>query len=115
MAMAENSTRDPETPATETQVCITLAADGLSREELERGAFTALDAVETGAAHIALGPVVACDFDEGHIELEFTLEGVHGSAIHQRIGEVLAEIEKVLPLAIERRSQTAAAPAAMCA
>lgn len=95
--------------AVESQVRIRLCATGdANRETLESGAFAVLEAVEKFAAAIALGPVVACDFEASEIELEFTVEG-QGSQLHACIGEVLSVIERELPIARERSSETASA------
>src|SRR5688572_31002872 len=115
MTTAEHPTlHDPRTPsiAREVQVRARLQAldvdsgQQISRNRLEDLAVDVVEAVEAHAATVALGPVVACDFSSGEIELEFTVEAMRPSEVHQRISVILSVIERYTPMAIERVSET---------
>jgi hypothetical protein len=115
MTTAEHPTLDdPRAPsiAREVQVRARFQAmeadsgDAVPRAQLEDLAVKVVEAVEVHAATVALGPVVACDFSTGEVELEFTVEALRPSEVHQRISVVLSVIERYTPMAIERVSET---------
>lgn len=67
-----------DTPHGEAHVCIQLQNDGVSRDDLEAHAFEVLEVLERDA-DVALGAVVACDFEAGAIEVEFDVAASTGS------------------------------------
>lgn len=80
-------------------VQITMAAQGpIDEASLEDSAMRALAAIEEHATGVALGPVVAWNVERGDIDLDFTVEAATTSEVHQRVGIVMAIIERTLPV-----------------
>jgi hypothetical protein len=84
------------------------------RAGIEDDADRVLQAIEEHAAGVVVGPVVACDFSDGAIELDFTVESGSNSEVHQRVGLVASIVEREIPIVQELSSQTAA-DSAICA
>ena len=66
-------------------------------EELEEGAERTLSVLLGGAKDTALGPVVGCDFEQGQIEAEFTVEATSAEDLHRRLGHVVRVLEEQGP------------------
>jgi hypothetical protein len=89
-------------------VCTELVARApRSREQLEQDAFRMLDAIESEVAEIAIGPVVACNFEKPSIDLMFCIEGSSTEDVHRRVGAVAEVIERVFS---EGELRTSTAP-----
>src|SRR5436305_680196 len=90
---------------TDFEVVFHLAPDELTDDEdLSTIATLALEALTAEAAGLALGPVVAVDLDRHRIEVEITVEAESASEVHQKLGLILAAIERGGRLIVEDSS-----------
>ncbi len=83
-----------------------VARTARSEEQLEQDAFRMLDAIESEVGEIAIGPVVACNFEKSSIDLMFCIEGSSTEDVHRRVGAV-AEVVKRAFAEGELRTSTA--------
>ena len=65
-----------------------------SADDLERDAIRLMEVLETDAATLAIGPVVACSFENSSIDVRFSVEADSSAAIHQQISEVVAILDE---------------------
>jgi hypothetical protein len=90
---------------TEFQVVFHLAPDEpTDDEDLNTIAALALEALEAEAPGLALGPVVAVDLDRQSVEVEITVEAKSASEVHQKLGLILAAIERGSRLIVQDSS-----------
>jgi hypothetical protein len=84
----------------ESEVVVQLMAANpeIPDESLEEHMFAVLEAVEQHAADIALGPVVAVDFDAHAIELAFCVCHRTQADAQQKIADVMAVVEQHTPV-----------------
>lgn len=105
----------PEPRVREAHVQLTLVIHAeITDEDLEALAYDGLEAVNTHAAGVVLGPVVAWNTERREIDFDFTVAALSESEVHQRIGLVLSILERELPITRETSSRTATAPVAAC-
>jgi hypothetical protein len=85
------------------------AIDNLIKKawEQEQDAFRMLDAIESEVGEIAIGPVVACNFEKSSIDLMFCIEGASTEDVHRRVGAVAEVVERVFA---EGELRTSTAP-----
>jgi hypothetical protein len=69
-----------------------------SDQELEQIAERSVQVLCEEAAGLALGVVAAVDLDERAVELEMTVEASSDSELHQKMGLILGELERGVPL-----------------
>lgn len=91
-------------------------ADPMSEEVLDANSDDVMDALENHASKLALGPVVALNMATCSIKLRFNVLGTTDAAIHKRIAEIIAIIERETDLemvrsSVESREDVADAPA----
>ncbi len=103
----QNGSNAPSAKITQVQVRF-VAEQEAEQHQLEEDAEHILQVVE--AAGVVLGPVIACNFADGAIELDFTVESRSSSEVHQRVALIMSIIEQEIPIAREFSSQTASAP-----
>lgn len=63
--------------------------DPMSEEVLDANSDDVLEAVETGASEIALGPAIALNTESCSIKLRFDVLAENDACVHQRIAEVI--------------------------
>jgi hypothetical protein len=71
-----------------------VAPPAVDREALERSMFDVLQVVETEGKDIALGPVVALDFEERMIDLGFNVEADTPAQSQSKVSKLLHIIEE---------------------
>jgi hypothetical protein len=94
-----------------------LAPPAVDREELERSMFDVLRVVETEGKDIALGPVVAVDFEGRLIDLGFNVEADTPAQSQGKVGKLLHIIEQhsdVQFTETESRSRVSPQPVEVC-
>jgi len=89
--------QEPTTNKTEFQVLLHLGCRPNEDEDLEAIAEVVSEALKAEAAGLALGPVVGIDLDERIVEIEMTVEAPSASEVHQKMGLILAAIERGVP------------------
>jgi hypothetical protein len=98
-----------DAPTTEYDVRLRIRLEGVPDEQaLEELTIQALEAVEEGAADVALGPVASCHFADHAIELDFNVLASTSAHAHHLVGDVASVIEQRLPIAVIGISEDAA-------
>jgi hypothetical protein len=84
--------------------------DPMSEEVLDANSDDVLEAVENGAAKIALGPAIAINLESCAIKLRFDVLAENDACVHQRIAEVIEIIlrDTALELHVSRSEVEAA-------
>jgi hypothetical protein len=72
----------------------------VSDSDLERFAFTVLDALTDLPSSPALGVAVACDFTATVIEMDFDVEAAGLTELHKAVGPVIMVAQSSLPVAV---------------
>lgn len=95
MQMPTHTSTLPAAPKSEFQVLLHLEpVERPSDDELAAFAEFALNALIAEAAGLALGPVASVDLDKRLVQFELTVEAVSASEVHQKIGLILAALER---------------------
>ena len=79
-------------------------ADPMSEEVLDANSDDVMEALESHAADLALGPVVALNMAACSIKLRFNVLATTDAEIHKRIAKILAIIERETDLELVRSS-----------
>lgn len=90
----------------ETCVAVGLEFGGCSREELEDWAIVVQEAVDEYASDAAPGAAVSCRFDPLTVEVLFTVENETAAQVHRRISDVLAAVQRVVPVRFDTETAT---------
>jgi len=77
-------------------------SDPMSEEVLDANSDDVMDAVQNHASDLAIGPVVALNMATCSIKLRFDVLGTTDAAIHKRIAQVIAVIERETDLEMVR-------------
>jgi len=105
--MAENGKSAKSSAHREANVLIEFQmVEPMSEEVLDANSDDVIEAVESHASDIALGPVVALNVHSCSIKLRFDVLAANDAEIHKRVGKVIATIllETDLELEMSRSS-----------
>jgi hypothetical protein len=96
--------QEPTTIKTEFQALLHLAPEPNDDRDLAAVAELTLEAMETEAAGLALGPVICIDLDRRIVEIELTVEATSASEVHQKMGLTLGALERDAPFLLVQDS-----------
>jgi hypothetical protein len=103
-------THPKQAAVVEFQTLLRLGTDGAYDDaHLAQIAELCVEALRTEATGLALGPVASVDLDQRIIELEMTIEAPSDAELHQKMGLILAALERGAPLCL-RESTSSRSP-----
>jgi hypothetical protein len=108
MAMMQGPDSEPMASAIPQETCVVVGLEfgGCSREELEDWAIVVQEAVDAYAAGAAPGAAVSCRYEPLAVEVLFTVQNETAAQVHQRISEVLAAVQRVVPVGFNTETAT---------
>jgi len=93
----EQPTTNAAAHRAEFQILLRLQPEPNEDHDLEQVAEISLEALRNEAAGLALGVVASVDLDHRTVELEMTVEVSSASEVHQKMGLILAALERGAP------------------
>jgi hypothetical protein len=102
-------------PTTSVDASIELvAAMPRTAEQLEEDAFRLLDAIANQVADTAIGPTVACNFEQSSIDLLCTVEASSTAEVHRKLSMIAEVVERAFAQDEVRLSTAPTAAACRC-
>ncbi|HEY1834405.1 MAG TPA: hypothetical protein VGG08_08210 [Solirubrobacteraceae bacterium] len=108
MAVHQGSDSELMASAIPEQTCVVVGLEfgGCSRDELDDWAIAVQQALDAYAAVAAPGAAVSCRYEPLTVDVLFTVEKETAAQVHQRIAEVFAAVQKVVPVQFNTETAT---------